>query len=118
MESPGAPSFPRTVFREALRIGDSVPSLVSGRRPSCGSSCYGGGGFAMYPVVEDEERQPEDGEGMLGPQFAVLDVDVEPFGEAVDRQHRELLGGWVDVGEVVARLVQVAAAGQDQATAG
>src|SRR5215472_12041745 len=47
-------------------------------------------GFAVYPVVEDEERQPEDGEGMLGPQFAVVDVDVELFGEAADRQHGEL----------------------------
>src|SRR5262249_53161073 len=82
--------------------------------PSSRGAC----GLAVHPVVEHEERQPEDGESMLGPQFAVLDIDVELFGEALDRQHGELFGGWVDVGEVVARLVQVAAAGQDQATAG
>jgi hypothetical protein len=74
--------------------------------------------FAVYPVVEDEERQSEDGESMLGPQFAVLDVDVQLFGEAADRKHREFTGGWVHVSEVVAGLVQVAATGQDQATAG
>src|SRR5215470_11540030 len=78
----------------------------------------GAGRFAVYPVVEDEKRQPEDRESVLGPQFAVVDVDIELFGEAVDRQHRELPGGWVGVGEVVAGLVQVAAAGQGQATAG
>src|SRR5215813_3967479 len=77
-----------------------------------------GGCFAVYPVVEDEKRQPENGECMLGPQFTVLDVDVEPLGEAVDRQHGELIGGWVYVGEVVAGLIQVTAAGQDQATPG
>ena len=72
----------------------------------------------MHPVIQDEEGQSEDGEGVLDSQFAVLHVDVKLFGEAVDRQHRELPGSWVDVGEVVAGLVQVAAAGQDQATAG
>ena len=72
----------------------------------------------MHPVVQDEEGQPEDGKGVLGSQFVVLQVDVELFGEAVDRQHREISAGWVDVGEVVTGLVQVAAAGQDQATAG
>src|SRR5262249_61956558 len=79
--------------------------------PSSRGAC----GLAVHPVVEHEERQPEDGESMLGPQFAVLDIDVELFGEALDRQHGELFGGWVDVGEVVARLVQVPAAGQDHA---
>src|SRR5262249_14363032 len=76
------------------------------------------GGLAADQVVEDEEGQPEDGEGVLGPQLAVVCVDVELFGEALDRQHREVPGGWVDVGEVVAGLVLSAAAGQDQATAG
>ena len=74
-------------------------------------------GLAVYPVVEDEEGQPEDEESMFGPQFAVLDVDVELFGEALDRQHREFPGVWVYVGEVVTWLVQFAAAGQDQAAA-
>src|SRR5215467_9806980 len=81
-------------------------------------SCGGAGGFAVYPVMEDEERQPEDRESVLGPQFAVLDVDVELFGEPVDRQHRDLPSNWVGVDEIVAELVQVAATGQDQATAG
>jgi hypothetical protein len=43
--------------------------------------------------VEDEERQSEYGESMLGPQLAVLDVDVKLLGEAVDGQHREVSGG-------------------------
>jgi hypothetical protein len=68
--------------------------------------------------MQDEEGQPEDGEGVLGSQLAVLHVDVELFGEAMDGQHREIPGGLVDVGEVVAGLVQVAAAGQDQAATG
>ena len=41
----------------------------------------------MHPVVEDEEGQPEDGEGVLGPQLAVAHVDVELLGEAADGQH-------------------------------
>src|SRR5205814_5989471 len=56
--------------------------------------------------------------GVLGPQFAVVDVDVELFGEAVDFQHGEVSAGRVDVSEVVAGLAQGAAAGQNQATAG
>jgi hypothetical protein len=51
--------------------------------------------------VEDEEREPEDPEGVLGAQFIVLDVDVELFGEAMDGQGCERSGGGVDVGQVV-----------------
>ena len=40
----------------------------------------------MDAVVEDEERQPEDPEGVLGAQFVALDAHVELFGEAVDRK--------------------------------
>ncbi len=43
-------------------------------------------GLGVDAVVEDEERQPEDPEGVLGPQLVVLDVDVELLGEAVHRQ--------------------------------
>ena len=56
--------------------------------------------------MEDEEGQPEDGEGVLGAQVAVVQVDVELFGEAVDREHGEIFSGWVDVGEVVAGLIE------------
>jgi hypothetical protein len=76
------------------------------------------GGLAAHPVVQDQEGQPEDGKGVLSLQFAVLGVDVELLGEAVNRQRREGPAVRVDVGEVVAGLVQVAAAGQDQAAAG
>src|SRR6266566_560011 len=76
------------------------------------------GGLAAYPVVQDEERQPEDGEGVLGPQLAVAGVDVKLLGEAVHRQHREIPGGGVDVGQVVPGLIVIAPAGQDQAAAG
>src|SRR6516164_4654645 len=79
-----------------------------GRLPRTAGARSGGGagGLAVYPVVEHEERQPEDREGVLGAQFAVLDVDVELFGEAADGQYGELLGGRVDVSEVVAGLVR------------
>ena len=50
-------------------------------------------GLGVDAVMEDEERQPEDPEGVLGAQLVVLDVHVELFGEAVDRQRRELSGG-------------------------
>ena len=66
--------------------------------------------------MEDEERQPEDPEGVLGAQLVVLDVHVELFGEAMDRQSRELSGGGIDVGQVVARVIEVAAAGQHETT--
>ena len=49
-------------------------------------------GLGVDAVVEDEEREPEDPEGVLGAQLVVLDVDVELFGEAMDRQGRELSG--------------------------
>jgi hypothetical protein len=58
--------------------------------------------FAVHAVVEQQEREPEDPEGMLGPQFVVLDVDVELLGEALHRQRRQLPGGRVDGGQVVA----------------
>ena len=72
----------------------------------------------VHAVVKDEEGQAEDPEGVVGSQFAVPHVDVEFLGEAVHRQRGELSGGRVDVGEVVARVVEVAAAGQDKAATG
>src|SRR5262245_9800218 len=56
-------------------------------------------------VVEDEERQAEDRERVLGSQLAVLDVDVELLGEPADLEGRELAGVGIDVGEVVAGMV-------------
>src|SRR5829696_8650690 len=66
--------------------------------------------------MEDEERQPEDPKGMLGAQLVVLDVYVELFGEAMDRQGGELSGGGVDVGQVVTRVIEMAAAGEHKTT--
>ena len=66
----------------------------------------------MYPVVEHEKWQAEDGEGVRGVQLVIVDVDVELLGEAVDGQCGEVSGGWVDVGQVVAGVVEVASAGQ------
>ena len=74
--------------------------------------------FEVDAVVEDEQRQPEDPEGVLGAQFVVLDVYVELFGEAMDREGRERSGRGVDVGQVVARVHEVAAAGEHETTAG
>ena len=68
--------------------------------------------------MEDEERQPEHPEGVLGPQLAVVDVHVELLGEAVHRKGGELTRLGVDVGQVVAGMVEVAATGQHQATVG
>src|SRR6266545_1171007 len=56
------------------------------------------GRFAVQAVVEHQEGKPEDPERMLGPQFVVLDVDVELLGEAVNRQCSQLPGGRIDVG--------------------
>ena len=71
------------------------------------------------PVVQHQERKPEDPEGVLGPQLAVVDVDVELLGEAVHGQRGELAGcrGRCRSGSGRAGR-QVAAAGQRQAAAG
>jgi hypothetical protein len=69
----------------------------------------------VHAVVQHQERQAEHPERVLGPQFAAGDVDVEPLGEAPDGDGGELGGLGVDIGKVVARLVQVAAAVQYQA---
>jgi hypothetical protein len=62
----------------------------------CGPVC-------VQAVVEHQERQAKDPEGMLGPQLVVVvEVDVELLGEARHAQGGELPGGRVEVGEVVA----------------
>ena len=55
---------------------------------------------------------------MVGAQLATLEVDVELLGEAVDGEGGHLAGVGVDVGQVVAGVVEFASAGQDQSTAG
>ena len=65
--------------------------------------------------MEHEEREAEHPERVLGPQFARLDVDVEALGEPPDGGGGELGRLGVDVGQVVTRLVQLAAAVQYQA---
>ena len=72
----------------------------------------------MHPVVEHKEGQSEDPEGVFGSQLVALDVDVEFLREAVDGHGAEVSGGRVDVGEVVAGVVEAAAAGEDEAAAG
>src|SRR5215211_6824628 len=67
-----------------------------------------GHGLAMDAVVEDEEREPEDRERVLGPQLpSLVEEDVELLGEAVDNQGRQLARLWVDVAQVVARVFPV-----------
>src|SRR6266545_7147470 len=75
------------------------------------------GWLAVEAVVEHQEGEPEDPEGMFGAQFVVLD-DVELLGEAWRGQRRQLPGVGVDVGQVVASLAKVAPAAEHQATAG
>ena len=75
-------------------------------------------GLGVDAVMEDEEGQPEDPEGVLGAQFVVVDVYVELFGEAMDRECGQLIVVLVDVGEVVAGVIERAAAGEPQPAAG
>jgi hypothetical protein len=65
--------------------------------------------------VQHQERQAEHPERVLGTQFACLDVDVEPLGEPADRGGGQLGGLRVYISKVMARLIQLAAAVQDQA---
>jgi len=67
--------------------------------------------------VQHEEWEPEDRERVVGPQVAILDVDVELFGEAMNLERRELAGAGLDVGEVVVRVVETATAGEDETAA-
>jgi len=67
--------------------------------------------------VQHQERQAEHPERVLGPQFARLDVDVEPLGEPAHGRRGQLGRLGVYIGKVVARLVQLAAAVQHQAAA-
>ena len=71
----------------------------------------------MHPVVEHQEREAENPERMLGPQLALVHVHVQALGEAPGGRGGELGGIRVDVGQVVTRLVELAAAVQDQAAA-
>ena len=70
-----------------------------------------------HPVVQHQEREAEHPEGVLGPQLIAVDVDVQLLGEAVHGQRREFPGDGIDVGQVVAGVREIAAAGQHQAAA-
>ena len=65
--------------------------------------------------MEHQERQAEHPERVLGAQLARLGVDVEALGETPDGGGGELGRLGVDVGQVVTRLVKLAAAVQHQA---
>jgi hypothetical protein len=69
----------------------------------------------VHAVVQHQERQAEHPERVLGPEFARLDVDVEPLGEAPDGGRGEFGRVGVYISKVVARLVEFAAAVQHQA---
>ncbi|HYV76526.1 MAG TPA: hypothetical protein VE979_00210, partial [Streptosporangiaceae bacterium] len=64
--------------------------------------------------MQDQERQAEHPECVLGPQFACLDVDVEPLGEPGHRDRGQLGRLRVYISKVMARLVELAAAVQHQ----
>ena len=65
-------------------------------------------------VAEHEEREAEHPERVLGPELAVDHVHVELLGEPGDGERCQLGGVRVDVGEVVARVGERAAGGEDE----
>ena len=66
--------------------------------------------------MEDEERETEEPEGVFGEEVAIRgDEHVELLGEAVDGQGGQLAGVGVDVGEVVAGVVERTAGGEGEA---
>jgi hypothetical protein len=65
--------------------------------------------------VQDQERQAEHPERVLGPQLARLEEHVEPLGEPAHRGGGQLGRLRVYISKVVARLIQLAAAVQHQA---
>ena len=71
--------------------------------------------LARDAVVQHQERQAEHPERVLGPQFAPLDIDVEPLGEPAHGDRGQLGRLRVYISKVVARLVELAVAVQHQA---
>ena len=65
--------------------------------------------------MQDQEREAEHRERVLGPQLVAAGVHVELLGEARHLQRGQLPRLRVDVGQVVAGVLQRAAAGQGQA---
>jgi voltage-gated potassium channel len=62
--------------------------------------------FPVHAVVQDKEREAEHPERVLGSQFpGVVDIHVEPLGEAAHRGGGERAGVRFDIGQVVSRLV-------------
>jgi hypothetical protein len=68
--------------------------------------------------MQHEEREAEHPERVLGPQFAAVDVHVEPLGEPAHGRGGEVTGLRVDIGQVVTGLLERAVAVRDQAAAG
>src|SRR4030095_8002393 len=60
------------------------PGRHGARRSPRSAATSSARGLGTDAVVQDQERQPEDPEGMLGPELVVADVDVELLGEAMD----------------------------------
>jgi len=60
--------------------------------------------------VQHQERQAEHPERVLGPQFARVDVDVEPLAEPAHGGRGQLGRLRVYISKVMARLVELAVA--------
>jgi hypothetical protein len=67
--------------------------------------------------MQHKEREAENPERMLGPQLTLVHVHIQALGESPDGRRGELGGLRVDVGQVVTRLVELAAAVKYQAAA-
>jgi hypothetical protein len=68
--------------------------------------------------MQHEERKAEHPERVLGAQFPIQHVHVEPFRETAHRGGGELTGNRVNVGQVVPRLIERAPAVEDEPAAG
>src|SRR4029453_16844609 len=117
---PPTPPIPTADFRIRSRRSTGVTLAPSGWPARTLTLRHQIGGVCLWPdaVVEDEEWEPEDPEGVLSPELPVLHVHVELLVEATNRERGEVPRLGVDDGEVVARMVEVAAARQHQPTTG
>ena len=70
--------------------------------------------LAVDGVMQHQEREPVEGERVVGSKLAALGEDVELLGEAVHGQRGELAGFGIDVGQVVAGVGELAAAGEHE----
>src|SRR3954470_23271377 len=87
----------------------------AGRRTA---SCCGSGAWSRClprdPVMEHEERSPEERERVVGRQLAFHDADVEPLTEPADGERRQAPALGVHERQVVAGVAQVAGARQHE----